>query len=172
MAFYQRLKLPRFKVAKHSICGAVVQNIIGRGLKDNTSLESSNSPEHSEKSEVFCLSKPDSEEWHTFGFASESEDQDVSFHEISQKRSIHAWNSLRESILAAVTECHAMPDGQMCTCCNAVFATFRCIQCGPYMYFCDSCLPRSHLCTNVFHKPECWEVRTFTQYVVYCMLIN
>ena len=45
MAFYQRLKLPRFKVTKRSTCGAVVQNIIGRGLKDNTSLESSNSPE-------------------------------------------------------------------------------------------------------------------------------
>ena len=114
--------------------------------------------EHSENSEVFGQSKPDSEEWHTFGFASESEDQDVSFHEISQKRSIHAWNSLRESILAAVTECHEMPDGQMCTCCNAVFAMFRCIQCGPYMYFCDSCLPKSHLYTNVFHTPERWEV--------------
>ena len=85
-------------------------------------------------------------------------DNKPSFYTISQKASIAAWNSVRQSMLKAVTESCAMPDTQVCMFCFETSAQFRCIQCGQCSYYCDHCLPKLHSCANIFHVPEQWKV--------------
>ena len=79
-------------------------------------------------------------------------------YEISQKASVSAWKSIRKDVLKAVTETSAMSRNQICTCCCDALATFRCVQCGPCVYFCVSCLSKQHLKSNIFHIPEEWKV--------------
>lgn len=79
-------------------------------------------------------------------------------YEISQKASVSAWECIRKSILKVVIESNAMPKNQLCTCCREVLATFRCVQCGPCVYFCAFCLPKQHIVSNIFHMPEEWKV--------------
>ena len=57
-----------------------------------------------------------------------------SLHKIKQKASIAAWEAIRPAILNTVTESFAMPKDQLCTYCDVMPASFRCLQCGPSVY--------------------------------------
>ena len=80
-----------------------------------------------------------------------------SLHEIKQKASVTGWSTLRSALLSAITENSSIPQNQVCALCPAV-ATFRCVQCGPCVYYCDHCLRDWHSRTNIFHLPEEWKV--------------
>ena len=91
-------------------------------------------------------SEADQEEFSNLGFTVDVEEKvdDISFHELSQKRSICAWNSVREGIqLQNVLQC----------------LSTRCVQCGPHVYYSNSCLTKSHKYTNCYHTTrEEWKV--------------
>lgn len=147
MAYHRKLVLPAFKVTKRSTVGYIVERNVPRGFKSK------------EKEPVRPQDTPEVSTSGEDGIDFNGEPSlGPGLYEISQKASVSAWESIRKSILKAVTESNAMPKNQLCTCCNEVLATFRCVQCGPCIYFCASCLPRQHLQSNIFHMPEQWKV--------------
>lgn len=80
-----------------------------------------------------------------------------SLHEIQSKVSVSAWQQLRERILTVTTESSAMPVGQICICCENQ-ASFRCVKCGPFAFYCFECFSRQHRTANFFHVAEEWDV--------------
>ena len=82
----------------------------------------------------------------------------ASLHEIRQKASVSSWKLIRSSLLTALVENNTLPLHQSCTICNTNSACFRCVNCGPCVYYCYDCLNESHTNRNVFHLPEEWKV--------------
>ena len=150
MAYHRKLVLPAFKVTKHSTAGDIVEKDVPRGFKSKEE-----EPFHPEDTAELSTGGEDGIDFNSW--ATESS-PGPGLYEISQKASVSAWESIRKCVLKAVTESNAMPTNQLCTCCCEVLATFRCIQCGPRVYFCASCLPKQHLKSNIFHIPEQWKV--------------
>ena len=158
MAFHMQLRLPRFRLTQRSTDGTVVQKDIGRGLKKNFQV----SP-HSGTCEEGSTTTPTTVD-HEFPYLNldnHMQDQtssEPSFYTISRKESVAAWNSIRYPMLEAVTESYAMPEKQGCTFCSEAVAKYRCIHCGPYCYYCDHCVAKLHMDSNIFHVPEQWKV--------------
>ena len=150
MAYHRKLVLPAFKVTKRSTAGDIVEKDVPRGFKSKEE-----EPFHPEDTAELSTGGEDGIDFNSW--ATESS-PGPGLYEISQKASVSAWESIRKCVLKAVTESNAMPKNQLCTCCCEVLATFRCIQCGPHVYFCASCLPKQHLKSNIFHIPEQWKV--------------
>ena len=153
MAYHRKLVLPAFKVTTHTTSGAVVEKDLPRGFKSNENKATvQEAPESSSPVEDATQVYPE--------FSPDPGPPGPGLYEISQKVSVSAWKKVRHSLLKAVTESNAMPSNQLCTiCCEPTLAMFRCIQCGPCVYFCASCLPTQHLQSNIFHVPEEWKVR-------------
>ena len=81
-----------------------------------------------------------------------------SLHEIKQIANAESWGKIRERLLKAAVESSIPPPGQSCSVC-ANCAQYRCVDCGPTIYYCEACLGDSHLMRNIFHCAEIWEVR-------------
>lgn len=162
MAFRKHLQLPRFQLTRRSTSGAVVQKDVGRGLKASSHI--SDEEGSSKKNYEPPCSNFDMD----FGPVNET-GSEPTFYAISQKASVTAWNSMRQSMLEAVTESYAMPEEQVCTFCFENLAQFRCVQCGPCSYYCAHCLPKLHLCSNIFHIPEEWKASILLPTCKHCL---
>ncbi len=81
-----------------------------------------------------------------------------SLHEIKQAASVAVWAAIREGLMDVCTGNNAMPVDQRCTCCSLSDAVYRCLQCGPYTYYCKDCLNVQHTENCVYHIPELWTV--------------
>ena len=150
---YRRLLLPAFKVTKRSTAGDVVNTNIPRRYKSKESKgEESVLPEDTVEVST------GEDQGISMNLRGEESSPGPGLYEISQKVSANAWESTRQHIVKALTELNAMPKNQLCTYCCKDLATFRCLQCGPCVYFCASCLPKEHLQSNIFHMPEQWKV--------------
>ena len=149
-AVKRKVQLPSLKTTERRVGGSIVHRVLPRSCLDPT-LEDKKRPK--------CVE--DNQD--TFDFPLESISADVplclpSLHEIKQKANVKAWETLRSSLLSTVTECSAMPQDQSCTLCSVAEATFRCLQCGPCVFYCSSCLHEWHSRSNVFHMAEEWKV--------------
>ena len=81
-----------------------------------------------------------------------------SLHEITQKRAIKSWKKIRPDLLRVAIETEALPENQHCVLCITEEASWRCLQCGPRVFFCVKCFEEAHSVTNIFHTGEIWEV--------------
>ena len=158
MLFHRHLKLPRFRLTQRSTSGAVVQKDVARGLEERVKVcprsmmfeDASTPTAHDRETPGIDLDRTNCEPT-----------SEPTLYAISRKASVAAWNSLRQPMLEAVTESRAVPEEQECTFCLEARAKFRCVQCGPYCYYCDQCLAKLHLHSNIFHVPEQWKVSTY-----------
>ena len=86
---------------------------------------------------------------HNLMISADIDSMEPSFHEIQCKASINAWQQLRAEMLTVTTENSAMPIGQKCWCCG-VQASFRCVRCGPFSFYCFECFCQQHRTSNFF----------------------
>ena len=152
MAWRGTQKLPRFRVHQRA-SGFEKRSIVSRGQKVNTSSANA----------IGNASPPDDNEadLHEHSYSpiedQDSSHTDPSLHEIKQSANVEAWSKVRSTLLKAATESQSMPNEQQCALCQTQ-ATYRCVECGPLVYFCSTCLGVAHSKTNLFHTPELWEV--------------
>lgn len=153
MAWRATLKLPRFRVHQRA-SGYEKRSIVSRG-QSSSATTSGNEP--------IPTASPDDNEAdlceHSFSPVEnqDSSHTDPSLHEIKQIANVDAWSKVRPSLLKAATESQSMPNEQQCTFCLTQ-ASYRCVECGPLVHFCPTCLGVAHLKANLFHTPEIWEV--------------
>ena len=62
------------------------------------------------------------------------------------------------SLLSVLVENNVLPSQQVCTLRDTDADLFRCLRCGPGVYYCAECLKESHAKCNIFHVPEEWKV--------------
>jgi len=74
--------------------------------------------------------------------------QGPSLHTIKEKAVTAVWNKVHPALLKSAEECNAMPTTQCCILCPSN-AMYRCIQCAPYAYFCQSCFCQSLVWTSL-----------------------
>lgn len=161
MAFHMHLEVPHFRLTQRSTSGAVVQKDVVRGLKKRVEVSSRNrmfeegsmSTAHDHESPDPCIDLDLSEENQT--------SSEPSLYAIGSKASVAAWNSVRYPVLKAVTESHAMPESRSAL--SVLKPVLISDTYTPYCYYCDQCLAKLHLHSNIFcvHVPEQWKVNTY-----------
>lgn len=145
------------KVHQRSTSGPVVNRVVERGM----SCPNQSVGDASGDVEMAASWSPPHDLSDSFEEANDL--LEPSFYSVNQKVASAAWNSMRMNFLRAMTEIEGMSEGQLCTACESLPASFRCLQCGPLSYFCFNCLSKSHTSQSmrVFHVPEQWKVRVF-----------
>lgn len=163
----RKVRLPKLKATTRRVGQPVVHRLVPRGY--NFEDESKKMRTAFSESEDEAQDEMTSAAVDTSAVSGEPEcspvDDTVSgwlplLHEIKQKApSVAGWSTLRSALLrlSAITENSSMPHNQVCALCPAV-ATFRCVQCGPCVYYCDHCLHDWHSRTNIFNLHEEWKV--------------
>lgn len=73
-----------------------------------------------------------------------------------RKRQREAWSKLLPSFVRVTTENFVLATALMCFICNGP-ATMRCLDCGPLVYYCESCCQMEHQLRNIYHTPEWWD---------------
>ena len=159
MAWRMRLKLPSFQVTQRIGTGSTVRRNLPRGRKGDCvgdeQLSSGGEVESSDLTTTdFFSTSFDTVTEDIQGCSSQPE---VSLHAIKQKAATAAWIQVRPALLKAAVECSAMPVTQCCILCLQS-ASYRCIQCAPWAYFCQNCFSEVHSKINFFHTGEVWEV--------------
>lgn len=71
------------------------------------------------------------------------------------------WALIRSSLLAAATEESGVHFESSCSVCLKSPTDIRCQSCGPSVYYCSSCLEKSHELYNQTHIPEVYRVRVY-----------
>lgn len=164
MAWRMGLKLPTFKITQRTVTNATARHRnVPRGRKDDTGKlheHSTATTAVEEKADPLMVEPP------TFEGA-DVDMQGPSLHTIKEKAVTAAWSKVRPALLKSAVECNAMPTTQRCILCPAN-ATYRCIQCAPWAYFCPSCFGEAHSRTNIFHIGEVWKVKI----LVLCKSLN
>lgn len=147
MAFYSRVKLPPLKLRQGSTASKA---LLFRGSNISGGEPSS------------CLGEDDDIDTEGADPASSIDDMDLlanepTHHELHCKASVKGWSEHRKRLLSVLTECAAMPLGQLCVLCpnNALY---RCQECGPLNFYCKECFCTQHKLANYFHVAEKWEV--------------
>ena len=79
-------------------------------------------------------------------------------HEIKQKSSVESWRKIRTEMRQAVIATSGMPVNQLCIECHQDEATYRCVQCSAWTFYCSTCFGQAHSSKNIFHTGEVWEV--------------
>ena len=154
MAWRMKIKLPKLQITQRQTGSAVRRSVTPRGLpKANHETETTvkTSTDHEANSIRIDTSTLDQNE--------DVENQGARrLHEIKQIANAESWGKIREHLLKAAVESSILPPGQSCSVC-ANCAQYRCVDCGPTIYYCEACLGDSHLMRNIFHCAEIWEVR-------------
>ena len=88
------------------------------------------------------------------------EDPEPSLHEIREKASTEAWDSIRTALRDVAVECNSMPSGQKCILCSTL-AEYRCIECAAWAFYCPECCGNAHQSVGIFHTGEIWQVRDY-----------
>ena len=159
MACRMRLKLPSFQVTQRIGTGSTVRRNLPRGRKDDCVEDE----QLSSGGEVGSSDLTSSTGFFPTSFDTVTEDigcssqPKVSLHAIKQEAATAAWTQVRPALLKAAVECSAMPAAQCCILCLES-ASYRCIQCAPWAYFCQNCFSEVHSKINFFHTGEVWEV--------------
>jgi len=170
-----RLKLPTFKVTQRTGTGSAVRRNLPRGRRDDISSDvcagaaqlSSDGEEGSSDLTTSTDFLSGSLDIMT-GSIEGCSQPEVSLHAIKQKAATSAWNQVRPALLKAAVEFSAMPMAQCCILCPES-ATYRCIQCAPWAYFCKTCFGEVHSKIN-FHTGEVWEVYAIVVSSFHCTL--
>ena len=161
-AVKRRVRFPRFKTREKRVgTQEVVHRTLIRGSEKAQPLEITSINESASQGEPadHCTSELPVQQYSNTDNDSPTAVSGLpSLHKIKQKASIAAWEAIRPAILNTVTESFAMPKDQLCTYCDVMPASFRCLQCGPSVYYCSSCLHDWHKNNNVFHTAEEWKV--------------
>ena len=84
-------------------------------------------------------------------------------HEIAQKQAVESWAKMRPQLLNMAIQCDALPVDQRCLFCAEEFL-YRCLQCGPQVFYCRDCFEQAHNRTNLFHVGEVWDVSETTSF--------
>ncbi len=74
-----------------------------------------------------------------------------------RKEAKAAWKNVRLKIMNAAVEAQAPLTHKCIDCKNEEKNIFRCIDCSPTLYMCESCIVKQHKYI-FFHKPEMWTV--------------
>lgn len=82
---------------------------------------------------------------------------EVSLYAVKERAAATAWANIRPALLKAVVEGSAMSPDQRCTMCPAA-ASYHCIQCAPWAFYCHNCFGLAHSRVHLFHIGEVWEV--------------
>ena len=155
MAFYTQLKLPPLKltVTQHP---KATTKVLFRGVDDpvGSSILQSSSSGSSEGDSGVGSSVDPTYSWNSHDG---SMVDGPTLHELQRKSSVKGWEEMRSKFFTATVECSAMPLGQECLFCSEP-AKFRCQECGPQIFFCESCWLSHHNKVNFFHTLERWEV--------------
>ena len=160
-AVKRRVRFPRFKTREKRVgTQEVVHRTLTRGSEKAQPLEITSIDECASQGEPedHCTSELPVQQYSNTDNDSPTAVSLPSLHKIKQKASIVAWEAIRPAILNTVTESFATPKDQLCTYCDVMPASFRCLQCGPSVYYCSSCLHDWHKNNNVFHTAEEWKV--------------
>ena len=87
----------------------------------------------------------------------------VSDYERRRIKEADRWKSLQDEVVKTYLERSVMPPNQCCVkCCEdgkpEVDAIMRCVDCGPWQFFCTDCAETLHRTRNQFHIVEVWKV--------------
>lgn len=138
MAYYGKFKLPPLRVTK-CVSGSSSADLINRRCHYVQADMSK-----SEKENQSNLPSVD----HDF--------DEPSAHEIERQSASSKWQMLRSKLLTAAVESASLPPNQLCiVCCQ--LASFRCLECGPGVYYCSEYFCKVHEKMNFFHIAEKWE---------------
>lgn len=162
MALRMKLKLPSLCVTQISTAGEVTHRTIPRGCiqqGESELLDSEDGPRPNDGvPRVIDGVHPNDGDQQAASNVSGGFDNLPSLHEIARKSAIESWRKVRPSLLQAAIENSAMPPSQACMMCCVNEASYRCLQCGPRIFFCHHCFGDAHSTTNLFHTGEVWEV--------------
>ena len=167
MAWRMKLRLPRFKLTQRSTGVEVIRRAsVPRGREDTTKESALTEERESNTLPDSCPPTPPLARDHAdLDILGDFEDQECSqpptslpsLHEVKQTANAVAWGKIRQDLLQAVTESNAMPIGQLCVICSDI-AQYRCVRCGPVVYYCPQCFGNLHSKLNMFHTAEVWDV--------------
>ena len=148
MARRRTLKLSPFNLTRRSTSGKVSRQLVPRGCtSDSVSANDSG-----------CGVGHRAPEFQDDDIATTERESLPTLHEVAQKRAVESWKKIRLDMLRIAIESEALPEDQLCTACTADKALYRCLQCGPRIFFCSQCYEAAHRKTNIFHTGEVWEV--------------
>lgn len=156
MAYLLKLKLPSLKVTQTRSHGGVVHTTVPRSCINrgtNTDDDAQASDIHDEQDCAAVDSPPSLEGYSEF----DPQETLPSLHEVREKAAVEGWSRVRTALLRTTVECNSMPTGQTCVLCT-VEATYRCLDCAPWAYFCAQCFGETHNKLNIFHVGEIWKV--------------
>lgn len=150
-----RLKLPSFKVTQRA-GGTVVHRTVPRGRVEHM-------PVVTDEDQSCDEAGPDThglDEMAMEGLDDNSShclSADPSLHSIKQKASVAAWTEIRRALRCAAIESSAMRTCQCCIICSER-ASYRCLQCAAWAFYCPACFYTAHSKVNLFHTGEVWTV--------------
>ena len=98
---------------------------------------------------------------------SEGEEEEDTLHYQRLRRAEEAWSKVREGALLTTLQNEASLMGTQCLFC-ASEATSRCLDCGPSMSLCESCVVEKHRTVHIFHNVEILKVRNLSYRVNTC----
>ena len=84
------------------------------------------------------------------------------------RRAEQAWSKVREGALLTTLQNEASLMGTQCLF-FASEATSRCLDCGPSMSLCKSCVVEKQRTVHIFHNVEILKVRNFSHRVNTCL---
>ena len=88
----------------------------------------------------------------------ENENLEKGKYQAHQEKLNDQWASVRDLLLEVAVENGGIPPNQVCVLCDYEPACLRCLECGPYQFFCKPCGINLHKDRNHFHYMEHWVV--------------
>ena len=137
------MELPRLQVKQYSrrkIETRYVSRVVT--MKENESTELIVPPEEEEHLDELPIDPGDAEE---------------SLYHMKREVFHRAWEKIRDSLRDTTVRENCLPENASCISCIDT-ALIRCLNCGPRVFYCNSCYQIFHSKRNLFHIPEVWEV--------------
>ena len=79
-------------------------------------------------------------------------------HTRRKQKAAEKWEELRSALTRTVIENECLPPGVPCYICGNEDIAVRCVECGPFNYYCESCAIKLHENCYYHHCPEIWKV--------------
>jgi hypothetical protein len=126
--------------------GRVIHNKYSKGVKKYKASGGRAKQQYSKKE------KDDDDEWEDVEEFSDKEfnNKNMSY---QQKQNVlnSNWKAVLNNIYNIMLDNEAIPNNATCLNCND-FAVLRCIDCGPKIFYCNSCFEIFHHKVNLFHR--------------------
>ena len=79
-------------------------------------------------------------------------------HTRRKQKAAEKWEELRGALTRTVIENECLPPDVPCYICGNEDIVVRCVECGPFNYYCECCATELHVKCFYHHCPEIWKV--------------